>query len=397
MKKHNIRFIRFIFISLLTLGLSACGGGTGDTTGPAIPTSGIAGDGQLDQIVESIRQKHKLPALAAITIRNGQIIEKSAMGYRSDGVNIPVTVNDQWHIGSITKSMTCLLAALLVRDGFIEWTSTLADIFPELVGTMRPEYADVRLDELLSHTSGLPLVIPNSTLYYTDTRSLPEQRQEVVNNVLVLPSTTTRGVYEYSNAGYIIAGAMLERVTGSDWESLIQDYLFNPLVMTQAGFGAPDTQGTSSQPVGHSLLSSGIWEPWDPSITLYADNPAVFGPAGTVHASLDDMAAYLGLHLKGLRGETVTGFLTGQEFATLYTPFPNSTYALGWGVSKFYITHDGSNTLWLARAHVNQYKNAAMFIVTNAMDDINDPNGRSASAVDELLLELHARFDAAFL
>ncbi|MDX1812954.1 MAG: serine hydrolase domain-containing protein, partial [Gammaproteobacteria bacterium] len=179
MKKHNIRFIRFIFISLLTLGLSACGGGTGDTTGPAIPTSGIAGDGQLDQIVESIRQKHKLPALAAITIRNGQIIEKSAMGYRSDGVNIPVTVNDQWHIGSITKSMTCLLAALLVRDGFIEWTSTLADIFPELVGTMRPEYADVRLDELLSHTSGLPLVIPNSTLYYTDTRSLPEQRQEV--------------------------------------------------------------------------------------------------------------------------------------------------------------------------------------------------------------------------
>ena len=397
MKKHNIRFLRFIFISLLTLVLSACGGGTGDTTGPAIPTSGIAGDGQLDYIVESIRQRHKLPALAAITIRNGQIIEKSAMGYRSDGVNIPVSVNDQWHIGSITKSMTSLLAALLVRDGFIEWTSTLSNIFPELVGTMRPEYADVRLDELLSHTSGLPLVIPNSFLYYTDTRSLPEQCQEVVNNVLALPSTTTRGVFEYSNVGYIIAGAMLERVTGSDWESLIQDYLFTPLVMTQAGFGAPDTQGRLSQPVGHSLLSSGIWDPWDPSVTLLADNPAVFGPAGTVHASLDDMAAYLGLHLRGLRGETVTGFLTWQEFAKLYTPFPSSTYALGWGVSNFYITHDGSNTLWLARAHVNKNKNAAMFIVTNAMDDINDPNGRSASAVNELLLELHARFDAAFL
>ena len=496
MQKHKIQFIRFIYICLFTLVLSACGGGEGDTSGgggltnqvpiaiagpnqsvtsgatvrldgsgssdsdgsiasytwtqtagitvsltgagtsnasftaPSVnaqetlifqlavtdnggatatsnvsvtvnPATGFAGDGQLDLVVDTIRQRHGLPSLAAIIIRNDQTIEKSAMGNRSVDANIPITVNDQWHIGSITKSMTSLLAALLVRDGFIQWTSTLADIYPELVGIMLPEYQDVRLEELLSHISGLPRdpLFPVTYYWDGDTRPFPEQRQEIVSKSLVLPPTNTRGEFAYSNLGYIVAGSMLERVTGSDWESLIQDYVFNPLVMTQAGFGAPDTQGTLAQPVGHSLLSSGVWspwDPWDPGVKALYDSADVFGPAGTVYASLDDMATYLGLHLRGLRGETVTGFLTGQEFAKLYTPFPNSNYALGWSVENLFIAHNGSNGLWLALANVSANRNAAFFIVTNAVDDAFDPNGHSWSAINELRDELYTRFDAAF-
>jgi CubicO group peptidase (beta-lactamase class C family) len=343
--------------------------------------------------VEYFRAQNKLPALAAIMVQGGQIIEKSAVGKRSSTANIPVTVNDQWHVGSITKSMTSTLAALLVKNGFIQWNSTLEDVYPELVGTMLPEYQDVRLDELLSHTSGLPLDIPDLVSYYTDTRALTVQRQEIVEKVLALSSTTTRGVYQYSNLGYIVAGAMLEIVTGSSWETLVQTYLFTPLSMTQAGFGAPDTEGTLAQPVGH-IQDLGNWYPVDPSVEDISDNPPVLGPAGTVHASLDDMAAYIGLHLKGLQGETVDGFLTGQEFAKLYTPFPNSSYALGWVVMDNKIAHDGSNTLWLAAVLVDAGKDTAFFVVTNAVDNLENPNSKTNRAIIGLLDELNARVDA---
>lgn len=386
---------RLLSLTIIVYALIGCNDSSDPTrpSTPPKPETGFAGDGRLDLIVDYFREQNKLPALAAIMVKDGQIIEKSAMGKRSNASNIPVTVNDQWHVGSITKSMTSTVAALLVKNGFIQWDSTLEDVYPELVGTMRTEYQDVRLDELLSHTSGLPLDIPDFVSYYTDTRELSAQRQDIVEKALALPSTTTRGVYQYSNLGYIVAGAMLERVTGSDWETLMQTYLFTPLSMTQAGFGAPDTQGTLAQPVGH-VQDNGNWYPVDPAVEDISDNPPALGPAGTVHVSLDDMAAYIGLHLKGLRGETVDGFLTGQEFAKLYTPFPNSTYALGWIVMDNMIVHDGSNTMWLAVVVVNAEKNTAFFAVTNAVDNLENPNSRVNTAIKGLLDELNARADA---
>jgi CubicO group peptidase (beta-lactamase class C family) len=216
-----------------------------------------------------------------------------------------------------------------------------------------------------------------------------------VEQALVLESTTTRGVFEYSNEGYVVAGAMLEKVTGSSWETLMQDYLFNPLAMTQAGFGAPDTLGILAQPVGHNEVD-GAWHPVDPAFESISDNPLMAGPAGTVHVSLDDMAAYLGLHLRGLRGETVNGFLTGQEFTKLHTPFPNTNYALGWVIDDNFIWHNGSNTIWYALAIISPEKNTALFLVTNAVDDEENPDSKLNKAISQLLTILSDRANAAF-
>ncbi len=392
--KTLLRVLTLVVISFVLI--NSCDNSS-DSTGQTEsiqPETGVAGDGRLDLIVDYIREQNGLPAMAAIMIHDEQIIEKSALGKRSILSNIPVTVDDQWHLGSITKSMTSTVAALLVKEDVISWDSTIADVYPEFRGIMRSEYQDVRLDELLSHTSGIPNELPDYASYYNDQRELSVQRQEFVEKVLVLTSTTTRGVYEYNNTGYIVAGAMLERVTGNNWETLMQIYLFDPLSMIQSGFGAPDTQGSLAQPVGHRLAGNGInWVPVDPSVREDADNAPVLGPAGTVHASLGDMAAYIGLHLKGLRGESVDGFLDSQEFEKLYTPFPNSDYALGWQVGDQFIRHDGSNTLWYARMFVNAKSNTAFFLATNAADL---ENGTAVKAINELLGKLGARAGAAF-
>ncbi len=390
--------LRILILIATSIVFTSCGNSS-DSTEPmtsAKPETGMAGDGQLDLIVEYIRKQNGLPAMAAVMVHDEQLIEKSAMGKRSVESNTQVTADDQWHIGSNTKSMTSMVAALLVKEGMIRWDSTIEDIYPELIGIMLPEYQKVRLDELLSHTSGLPSNIPDFDAYFTDQRELNVQRQTFVEKVLVLTSTTTRGVYEYSNIGYITAGAMLERVSGSRWEALMQIYLFDPLAMTQSGFGAPNTQGNLAQPVGHILDDDDNWTPVDPVVEDISDNPPVLGPAGTVHASLDDMAAYIGLHLKGLRGESVAGFLNAQAFGKLYTPFPNSNYGLGWIIDDQVILHDGSNTIWFAIMLINAEKNIALFVVTNAADLEKGEESKASKAVTELLTELGKRADAAF-
>jgi len=383
-------------IIVVSIVLVACkdSSDSGDLVTSCAPETGIAGDGRLDLIVDCIRVRNQLPALAAIIVHDGQIIEKSAVGKRSAAADVPVSIDDQWHIGSITKSMTSTVAALLVRDGYIRWDSTLSEVYPELVDVMRSEYLNVRLDELLSHTSGLPLDTDWEP-YHTDTRTLSAQHQAFVEQVLILESTTTYGVVEYNNDGYIVAGAMLEKVTGSSWEKLMQNYLFNPLAMTQAGFGSPDTLGQLAQPVGHTEVD-GAWYPVDPAFEDISDDPPMAGPDGSVHVSLDDMAAYLGLHLRGSRGETVDGFLSGQEFAKLYTPLPNSSYALGWDTADGVILHDGSNTIWYALAIVSATNNTALFMVTNAVDDEENPDSQLNKAMSQLFIELSARADAAF-
>ncbi|XOV77673.1 MAG: serine hydrolase [Aestuariibacter sp.] len=391
------------------LGLSGCGSDDKaseivDTPQPSPPPAeqpfdiGVAGDGRLDDVVEYFRKEHDLPALATVLVHNGLIVEQSAMGLRSTNDSIQVTKDDLWHLGSVSKSMTATLAATLVRDGLIRWDSTLAEIFPELVGTMIQAHEDIRLEELLAHTSGLQFDyddIPGLESYFDDDRDIAAQRYEVLQKMAVFDATATRGEYAYSNGGYIIAGAMLERAGGFSWESLMENYVFAPLAMNNSGFGAPDTQGILAQPVGHaSDEDGGRWYPVDPTTEVVSDNAPIAGPANSVHASLTDMANYLAAHLQGAIDEDVAGFLSAEDFDFLHESKSADQYALGWVVSEERLFHNGSNSIWYAFASINTDKNIAMFVVTNSYDTQNEES-TSVAGVHELALALETRFDAS--
>ncbi len=99
---------------------------------------------------------HGLPAFAAVVVRKGTVVAAGAVGTRRAGTDTPVTVNDRFHIGSDTKAMTSLVAATLVEEDRIGWGSTVAELFPELAGSMVAGLRGVTLEQLLSHTSGIP-------------------------------------------------------------------------------------------------------------------------------------------------------------------------------------------------------------------------------------------------
>src|SRR5947209_901422 len=108
-------------------------------------------------MLENIRQKHNLPALAAAVVVDGKIVVTNAVGFRKNGGAEKVTVDDKFHLGSVTKSMTATVAAMLVEQGRISWTTTIGEAFPELRSAIHPDYLSVTLEQLLSeeHTSEL--------------------------------------------------------------------------------------------------------------------------------------------------------------------------------------------------------------------------------------------------
>jgi CubicO group peptidase (beta-lactamase class C family) len=110
----------------------------------------------LNDILTPYLSRYQLPAAAAAAIREGQVVASGAVGVRRAGSDTPVKITDAFHIGSDTKAMTSLLAGMMVEESKLQWSSTIGQSFPELATTMDAGLRDVTLEQLLSHTSGIP-------------------------------------------------------------------------------------------------------------------------------------------------------------------------------------------------------------------------------------------------
>jgi CubicO group peptidase (beta-lactamase class C family) len=293
----------------------------------------------LDELLASQRESSGLPAIAAGAMKGGKLLAVGAVGVRKAGTDAAVTRDDKFHIGSDTKAMTATLAAMLVAEGKLRWNQTLSELFPERAAKMNAGYRAVTLEMLLTHRAGMP---HDSHDYGAKNDPVTLQRLKYLDATINQAPAGKAGEYSYSNAGYIVAGAILERVTGKAWEALIRERLFTGLGMTSAGFGPPSKPNMTDQPWGH-VFADGHYQP------RYGDNPPALGPAGTVHCSIADYLRFADFHASG--GRRPAGLLPPELVAKLHTPPPGATYAMGWGTGKrgwakgTVLTHAGSNTM----------------------------------------------------
>ena len=320
------------------------------------------------RMLEEIRVKHKFPALAAAVVVNGKVVATNAVGFRKYGSPESVTVDDKFHIGSVTKSMTATVAARLVEQGKISWTTTIGESFSDLGEELHPDYRAVTLEQLLSHRGGAPANPPGGLWRraWNASGTPSEQRRDFVKGLLARePKAKPGSRHIYSNQGYAMAGVMLENAAGKPWEELMKSMLFEPLGMRSAGFGAPGNPRVVDQPWGHTkgLLTL---EPVSPGPR--ADNPPAIGPAGTVHCSLPDLARYVMLHLSGEKG--ASSLLTADSFKKLHTS-TGDDYALGWVVLDRQwaggraLMHNGSNTMFYIVVWMAPERNSAVIVATN--------------------------------
>lgn len=340
--------------------------GCGDSKSSTAFSNGVVGDGRLQEVVKHYKEAHNLPAMAVLTVDNNNIIEKASVGIKKVGESVQVGENDTWSIGSITKSMTATLTAVLVDKGFLTWDTTLLDAFPELEDQMNEQYKTITLVELLSHTAGFAEDDDEVWEDYVGSgESLLEQRYSLTQDALMYPAENIRGTFLYSNVNYVVAASMLEKVTGLSYEQLMQEYLFNPLNMSNSNVTA---NNQDSNIWGHKFVD-GKYKAFNPTIET-SDNAKIVAPAGSrTFVTLNDMSEYLKAHLNAMQGNS--SLMSLENFQKLHTKVVDADedlgYSLGWFTEGDYgIQHSGSNDRWFAISFINAQTGYAYFVVINS-------------------------------
>lgn len=350
---------------------------------PAAPP-GTYPDGSLALMLEQVRKKQNLPAMAAAIVEGDSIAERAVVGMRKSGDPTPAQIDDKWHIGSITKSVTATVAARLVDGGIVRWETTVAEALPDLASAGNTAWRSITLAELLTMRAGIDDAAVDASWPAIWARRGDDpvvQRREAARILLATkPAATAGGQWRYANASVALAGHMLERIAKRSWESLVRDEVFTPLRIADGGFGAPASTllARPDQPWGHTSRGRAM-TPVKPG--LDADNPAAIGPAGTVHMSIADLASYARMHLASLRGSTaLLSNASAQRIHTsagaLDTPgYPaGAGYAMGWLVlpgnpqDGVVLMHDGSNRSFYAVVVLQPVLNRAFVIAANAGD-----------------------------
>jgi CubicO group peptidase (beta-lactamase class C family) len=378
---------------------------------PLLPAPALAAAAARDlgDAIEPVRARYGLPALAAAVTRAGTVVAAGATGVRVLGGDSKVTIDDRFHLGSDTKAMTATLAGMLVDAGRLQWTSTIGDVLGDVISSINPALAAVTLEQLLSHTSGIPSDTEEiAKLYFsTDAFSynLAEQRLRAVTAWRDhAPATPPGKEFHYANLGYITAGVMIEKTAGMPWEQLITERVFAPLRLATAGIGPQATTGRIDAPVGHQVGDDGKVTPilWGPA----ADGPPIVGPAGTAHMSVLDFATWADWNAGG--GRRGPALVKPDTLALIHKPRISTgklaaarpgtpdegEYALGWGVLKFdwakapVLTHNGSNSMNLAKILVDPGEDAGIVALTNF------PGTKADDALNELTAMLYKEFVA---
>ena len=383
-KNFALIYLGLLFCWLFLLGCA---------TSPA-PVTDKSGDSDFAQLLETIRQEEKLPAIAASVIIDGNIYAKAAVGTREYGTDNWVTVNDKFLIGSCGKAFTATLAAILIEEGFLEWDTTVQEVFPEL--EMHQNWENITIQQLLSNRSGYvddryTHVLPWEELEdIWNFKSPPEDLRFIYlkRTINHKPIHSPDKVIIYANSGFLIAGVMLEKATEKSFEKLMEEKLFLPLRLKSAGYGSPAAKDPISQPHGHS--KSGFYTP------LSQDLPDFIAPMGNVAISIGDWSKFILFHLKAHKKPN-SRLLETSTIKKLHTP-PNSAhwnystsyswylktfddldvitinYALGWFTEKesdgnLLIGHKGQGSSFTAVVHVDPKSENAILLVTNAKVD----------------------------
>lgn len=340
--------------AMLALGASALAPSLANAAEPNVLTQAMTGTA--------------VPGMAAVVIRNFRPQRETVAGIRRLGSVAPIRRGDRWHLGSDGKAMTATLIARLVESGALSWEARLEQMLPDLTSVMRDEYRDVTLPDLLSHRSGLPENPRDTDFLITFVRNpapLPQQRTRYITAALdEAPAVPTRADPSYSNTGFIIAGAIAERVTGRPYETLMQEEVFAPLRMRSVAYESYDAREGPNEPIGHT--SGRVAD------QLYDPNPPVMAPSDCgFRLSLRDWSRFC---VDQMRGEHGDGrLLRAETYRFLHARQGDKPFALGWeararifGRQGPVINHSGSNGNWMAQAVLFPEVGDGALVVSNS-------------------------------
>ena len=286
---------------------------------PVVKATASESPQDLSATLDAIRRRLGLPAVGAIVVSRDRIIARGVCGVRRIGDLGAVSSDPHWQLGSITKTFTATLTAMLIERGKLKWETTLREIYPEQTKILAPGVGDVTIRQLVTHRSGM-----GDDVFYWEGLpetnrpglTLSERRQRGVIFSLKAPLEFTSDTkYRYSNRGYNTLGPALEKIAGRPFEEMIVQDIAKPLGIASVIFGEPALNDPGHEPWPHEPRGSS-WMPVAPvPPQMYGYH--IFNTAGGISLTLDGFARWMQAHLDG---ELSPSLLSKEMFKTLHTP-----------------------------------------------------------------------------
>lgn len=325
----------------------------------------------IDKGIEGCMNYYLVPG-CAWAVLNEERLTTGVAGNIFDGSNKEIDISDHFQIGSLGKSFTSLMAAKCVEDGLLNWDSKLFSVLPDWKEKAQPDYEDLTLCDLLSHSTNLPPLnkhkthVDNKTgkLCYNDIPNFNgtdvERRRAFCKYALSMQPVKNEGL-NYGNSAYSLAGCMIEKVTGKTWEELALKLAAD--LNMDIGFERPNRFDTL-QPWGHLRISANKLEPIssnDPKIY----NDPISAPAGNIHVNILDFSKYVRQFMNGLINKN--GYVSSESFNYLLSG--KKEYSMGWyndDKTDTIFYHYGSEGTFYCHMMIFANLHAAIIIFTNA-------------------------------
>lgn len=274
-----------------------------------------------------------------LVLREGRAIVARSYGMANRAAGIRADASTVYNLGSITKQFTAATILRLEELGHLRTTDSIARFFPGAPADKRA----ITLHQLLTHTAGF-----NSDYAPSDYEE--NTREEYIRRMFAAPLRSAPGrTHFYSNAGYSLLAAIVEMITGREYETALAELVLRPAGMLETGYKAP---AWPTQRVAHGYQGG---RDWGTIVERIAPPTAPYWALrgnGGLHTTLGDMALWDAV----LNGRRVLTDSSRRKFMTGYVdegPDGESQYAYGWAVMKTQrgtrlVTHNGGNGVYVA-------------------------------------------------
>ncbi len=329
-----------------------------------------------NDFIENAIKKGIAPGAAVAIIRDTSIVFLKGFGLKQVGLPDTIDVNTVFRLGSVSKSISSVLAGALVSKHLISWDDPIVKYIPQFELKSKEQAEKLTIRHVLSHTTGLP--------YHAYTNMI-EEHLPFDTLMAYLKQVDLFGkpgqYYSYQNVGYSLIGSVVEAATHQSFEAALTENVFKPLKMRNgsASYEAIINHDNVAKPHYYSRKH---WASVPISDTYY--NTA---PAGGVNASITDMALWLKALLNGspiLMSDStlqqifepqIKAISKNQNFRKWQRPRA-SYYALGWRILTF-----KNDTIEYHGGYVNGYRSEvaidrkdklAICVLTNSPGSLSD-------------------------
>ena len=314
-----------------------------------------------------LADRHRAPG-ASLAVLSGEEVTALATGVLHTGTGVPATTDSLFQIGSITKVYTATVLMRLIDQTLATVDTPVVEILPTF-RVADPEVTEqLTLRQLLTHSSGI------SGDFFHDTGCGDDCLVRYVRDCADLPQSHPLGAtLSYCNTGYIIAGRVIEVLTGTVWDAALANQLADPLGLTHT-WTLPEDVLRFRAAMGHLTAPDG-GKP-QPAPRWYGMRSV--GPAGLVCATASDVVGLARLHLDRGRAADGTPVLSPSRVAEMQRPqvrMPNphgisDHWGLGWALydwdGRRVYGHDGDTIGQSAFLRVVPDAGVAVALLTNS-------------------------------